>query len=135
MKRIVLAAAVLVNLVGCAVVPGPGVVGNGDWLQVYHEGKVVYEMNTRAAGHQACLSQATMIQNKNPARPNLVKCSHEATRDPLPFSYTAHIRRGNNDQLPSSPYTVKTASKARCLAALKADASMEMTVILENRCK
>jgi hypothetical protein len=135
MKRTLLvAAAVLSLLQGCAVVPGPGVVGNGRFLQIYSGTQVVWEMDVIAAGHMNCANQAAMVINRNPTKPEVVKCSH-APAAGLNYSYTAHNRSTESDGFRfSSPYTVRVLSTGLCSTSLAAEKSSEKVVILEDHC-
>jgi hypothetical protein len=129
MKHIAIAAAAA-TLVGCAIAPGPGVIGNGDYLQILDKsGRVAWEMNTRMAGHKSCQNQAALLKGA------VAQCAHVPATTPLPFSYRVHNTKQTGDGFyPSHPYTARVSTSAGCKAALASELGDPKVVLLEDKC-
>jgi hypothetical protein len=113
---------------GCAT-PGTG---EGRYLVVSAGSHVVAEIDTGAGGMASCANQLAMTR----LPPGFTgKCEPVASTATLPFSYKLHHQVHESDGFkPSSPYWVRTDTKARCASMRDSSARGEKTVILEDRC-
>lgn len=130
MKKLILALLTLLVFSGCASIAPHG---TGRYAQIrnLHTDEVLAEMDTIAAGHQACQTQAAVLR---PPKNIKVVCSDiPAPAAWLPYTYTAHKRGDQFNR--SNPYVWRFTTTRHCLATMQADKAEPGTVILEDHCK
>jgi hypothetical protein len=127
-RRAVLAGAIAALGTGCATLGA----GEGRYFLVSSGQHVVAEIDTGAGGMVSCGNQLAMTR----LSPGFTaRCAQDPSPDPLPFAYKVHHQVRESDGFkPSSPYWVRTDTKARCSSMRDATARREKTVILEDRC-
>jgi hypothetical protein len=126
--KLILALIAAVASTGCAY-SGPGLIGNGEWMQFLENGHVVAEYNTRDAGHMACISQVNQHRLRN------AQCAHAPSTESLPYSYTVLNKSNESDGIkPSSPYTWRLATSARCQRGLASQLALPKVVVLKANC-
>jgi len=126
----------LLTLLGCAVSPlDSHSVGNGQYLQIVKDDRVIAEIDTSNVGMMNCPNQAYMVIQQNPALTGLVKCTYAPTTQQLAFGFTTHVQMNESDGYKrSSPYRTRTSTTQLCKALLTASKSQEKAAIVESHC-
>jgi hypothetical protein len=120
------AASTALALTGCATPAG------GRYLLISSGERVVAEIDTGAGGQNSCSNQVAMIRLH---AGYVASCSDAPASSPLPYSYKVHMQVRESDGFkPSSPYWVRTDTKARCASMRDGTSRGEKVVIIENRC-